>query len=114
EFDLKPSEQKLSGLNFRQEFARQHLENPNLFQENVLVHDPYFASLITQLQARIDRARSAEWTNLLQQKLAPFVALHKSKSSVLKAGAESLDEIIEEGKVQHFPLSESPGLYASL
>ncbi|MCQ9617050.1 hypothetical protein L1889_10330 [Paenalcaligenes niemegkensis] len=114
EFDLEPTQKGFLGPNFRQAFEWQYLKEPNTYQECMLTHDPYFCDLVEQLRSRIDPSRSTEWTSLLQQKLAPFVALHKSKSDLLKAEAESLEEIIAEGKVQHFSLTESPILYASL
>ncbi|MBV7483237.1 hypothetical protein [Bordetella sp. BOR01] len=114
EFDLDPAEKNLLGSNFRQVFEQQHLDSPNVYQEIMLAHDPYFCSLVTQLRTRIDHSRFPEWTSSVQQKLAPFAVLHESKSSILKAAAESLEEVIDEGHTQHFPLPESPSLYASL
>lgn len=114
EFDLKPTEERFLGPDFRRTLELGYLRNPNTYQESILAHDPYFCSLVTQLQTRIDGSRHSEWTNLVQQKLAPFTDLHESKSTILKAGAESLEEIIEQGKREHFSLRESPVLYRSL
>ncbi len=114
EFELAPEPKNLLGPDFRHFFEQQHLKNPNIHQEALLPRDPYFCSLLNQLRTRIDSSRLSEWASSVQRELAPFRALHESKSDMLKAGAQSIEELMDEGRTQHFPLTESAALYKAL
>ena len=95
-------------------FERRYLADPNSYMEQDLLADRYFCSLVSELKSRIDPADGVSLLVGLQDDLAAFRADYESLLPSVRESVEQLEELIEEGAAEHFPLTESPRLHAAL
>ncbi|MGV2292259.1 hypothetical protein AAHK20_26380 [Trinickia sp. YCB016] len=95
-------------------FEAKYLADKNAYLESMLPKDRYFCSLVHELKSRIDPARAAELLIAIQDELEQFRNLHQEIAPSLRDTGAVLDELIEEGITEHFPLTESPQLFSAM
>ncbi|MFM0239667.1 hypothetical protein [Paraburkholderia phytofirmans] len=95
-------------------FEQKYRADPDAFLETMLSKDRYFCSLVSALKSRIDRSRSAELLIDIQSALVPFREVHQTMAPALRDTATLLEELIEDGIAEHFPLPESSQLYSAM
>lgn len=95
-------------------FEEKYLADKNAYLESMLPKDRYFCSLVSELKSRIDPARAAALLIAIQDNLVEFRNLHQEITPSLRETGAALDELIEEGIAEHFPLTESPQLFFAM
>lgn len=114
EDNLDPSRNNFGKGDFRRTFKRKYFKDPNFYLESDLVTDRYFCSLVLELKSRIEPSRSASLLVGMQDDLIPFRSEQEKMLSSVRESVEYLDELMEEGSTELFPLQESPGLYSAI
>ncbi|NIE83013.1 MULTISPECIES: hypothetical protein [unclassified Burkholderia] len=110
---LEPSENYFAGGDDRI-FEQKYLADKNAYLESMLPKDRYFCSLVFELKSRIDPSRAAELLIAIQDNLVAFRSLHQEIAPSLREAGDALEELIEEGLAEHFPLTESPQLFSAM
>jgi hypothetical protein len=100
--------------NFRELSEQKYRLDPESHQENVLLADPYFLNLIYQIRGRINVANQSQLLLEVQELLLPLNNKLKQVQTEIGNSARQLTISLEDNKLEHFPLSESPKLLQRL
>ncbi|CAG9241759.1 conserved hypothetical protein [Burkholderia diffusa] len=114
EDNLEPDTDYFSKGDAQASFRRRYWEDPNAMLETDLKHDRRFCNLVSQLKSRINPESRIDFLVGIQEDLAAFRTTHETSRAGFCQSVEQLDEMLEEGKIEHFPLEESPQLYNAI
>ena len=114
EDNLEPDTDYFSKGDAQASFRRRYWEDPNAMLEIDLKHDRRFCNLVSQLKSRINPESRIDFLVGIQEDLAAFRATHETSRTGFCQSVEQLDEMLEEGKIEHFRLEESPQLYNAI